>query len=453
MTKVKNLVTRIRQNMAAQLLLLILITGTCCILFFRVAWQSRLPILYYFTYQVPMFSAMDSDFSDRLIEEAKHYNVPETMDDTAAVEAIQPLFSICDSYTSIFIYGMDGFYRAGKMADIMNNPSFRTFFEGGIALTGEEGEDRIEFPVQFQNEVATVVIESYHHCKFVFPYFLFLLFLSAGIFLGTVGFFINRKIKAIVHLRDEIMIMASGDLSHPILDLGIDEIGVLGKELDALRHALDENIRQEAASRRANQDLITSLSHDLRTPLTILNGYLEVLRLGRQPERREEYLNRCLQKTSDIREMTDRMFEYALVSEENETFEIFQLSSEIILDCIRENCDFIRLAGFQVKTTFPETSFSVRGNEHILKRIFNNLFSNILKYGEKKEPVIVLANIWKHMLRVSITNAVKPEHSEIESNQIGLKSVRKMTEEIGAAMTVKEDIQYFTVEIVFSEKE
>lgn len=47
----------------------------------------------------------------------------------------------------------------------------------------------------------------------------------------------------------------------------------------------------------------------------------------------------------------------------------------------------------------------------------------------------------------------QPEHSEIESNQIGLKSVRKMTEEIGAAMTVKEDIQYFTVEIVFSEKE
>ena len=81
----------------------------------------------------------------------------------AAVEAIQPFFSICDSYTSVFIYGMDGLYRAGKMADIMNNPSFRTFFEGGIA-----------------------------------------------------------------HLRDEIMITASGDLSHPILDLGIDEIGVLG---------------------------------------------------------------------------------------------------------------------------------------------------------------------------------------------------------------------------------
>lgn len=61
-TKVKSLVTRIRQNMAAQLLLLILITGTCCILFFCVAWQNRLPILYYFTYQVRVFSAMDSDF-------------------------------------------------------------------------------------------------------------------------------------------------------------------------------------------------------------------------------------------------------------------------------------------------------------------------------------------------------------------------------------------------------
>ena len=55
-----------------------------------------------------------------------------------AVEAIQPFFSICDSYTSVFIYGMDGLYRAGKMADIMNNPSFRTFFEGGIAHLRDE---------------------------------------------------------------------------------------------------------------------------------------------------------------------------------------------------------------------------------------------------------------------------------------------------------------------------
>lgn len=83
-TKVKSLVTRIRQNMAAQLLLLILITGTCCILFFCVAWQNRLPILYYFTYQIRVFSAMDSDFSDRLTEETKHYNVPETMDDSGS---------------------------------------------------------------------------------------------------------------------------------------------------------------------------------------------------------------------------------------------------------------------------------------------------------------------------------------------------------------------------------
>ena len=48
---------------------------------------------------------------------------------------------------------------------------------------------------------------------------------------------------------------------------------------------MDKNIRQETASRKANQDLSTALPHDLRTPLTILNGYLD----------------RCLQKTSDIR--------------------------------------------------------------------------------------------------------------------------------------------------------
>ena len=59
------------------------------------------------------------------------------------------------------------------------------------------------------------------------------------------------------------------------------------------------------------------MSHDLRTPLTILNGYLEILKLGRNdPKMQEEYLERCLRKTADIKEMTDKMFEYALVFED-----------------------------------------------------------------------------------------------------------------------------------------
>ena len=99
----------------------------------------------------------------------------------------------------------------------------------------------------------------------------------------------------VASLKDEILRMAAGNLRDSVPEMGQDEIGIIAEELDNLRTALQDTLVREKESRRANQDLITAMSHDLRTPLTILNGYLEVLRLNRNPEMHEEYLNRCLQ--------------------------------------------------------------------------------------------------------------------------------------------------------------
>ena len=94
----------------------------------------------------------------------------------------------------------------------------------------------------------------------------------------------------VASLKDEILRMAAGNLRDSVPEMGQDEIGIIAEELDNLRTALQDTLVREKESRRANQDLITAMSHDLRTPLTILNGYLEVLRLNRNPEMHEEYL-------------------------------------------------------------------------------------------------------------------------------------------------------------------
>lgn len=103
--------------------------------------------------------------------------------------------------------------------------------------------------------------------------------------------------------------MASGDLTTPVIPGSKDELGILARELDNLRITLHETITNEQESHQANQDLITAMSHDLRTPLTVLKGYLEILRLGKNADMQTEYLNRCIQKTEDIQEMSDRMFD------------------------------------------------------------------------------------------------------------------------------------------------
>lgn len=241
--------------------------------------------------------------------------------------------------------------------------------------------------------------------------------------------------------------MASGDLNHVIFCRGGGEIGILAKELNNLRLTLQENIEKEQESRQANSDLITALSHDLRTPLTILNGYLEVIHLSKSPEQTDLYLKRCLQKTQDIKAMTDRMFEYALVSEEQEIPEFSWISTDFSIQCLKENCDFLRLAGFSPQLTLPETTGVLYSDKSMQKRIFNNLFSNILKYGDKKSPVLVCAQIRQQTFSISVKNAVKPENSYTESSHIGLKNVEKLIALLKGHVQVEIKDPWFSAEI------
>lgn len=243
--------------------------------------------------------------------------------------------------------------------------------------------------------------------------------------------------------------MASGDLTHPLPELGSDEIGILSKELDHLRDSLNETILKEQESRKANQDLITALSHDLRTPLTILSGYLEVLYLKRNPDAQEGYLKKCLKKTEEIKELTDKMFEYALVSEENETLEITWISTDFIKQCLSDNCDFIRLAGFTPEFLMPSVTGVLECDRTMLKRILNNLFSNILKYGDKKEPVRVIGKLDKNSLIISVSNSVKKEHSKESSNNIGLKNVRTMMHLLNGEISARITENSFITELQF----
>lgn len=193
--------------------------------------------------------------------------------------------------------------------------------------------------------------------------------------------------------------------------------------------------------------LITALSHDLRTPLTILNGYLEVLKLKRNPRAQEEYLDRCLKKTEDIKELTDRMFEYALVAEETETPEMTWLSTDFAGQCLTENCDFIRLAGFTASLKLSETTGVLQSDKTMLKRIFNNLFSNILKYGDKKHTVEVFARIQDTGFIISVMNRIKDGDAHMDSNNIGLKNVDRMIQMLDGQLNVRQEREMFEVEL------
>ncbi len=434
-----------------QFALVLLCTGILCFTLFEKLWTNKWAIGEFLTGTDYSLSQMDDMiFMDDFYEAALSYDIPDSEEDTEGAKALEPFFDMTDKYTSVYIYGLDdGYYRAGKYAQIMDTESFRTFFDFGYGILNGDGEQLNIFPIKFRNGTAMVMIYNYQSSVFIYPYFVGCFLFCCLLFLGIVLFFINRKMRSVTILEHEILTMASGDLTHQIPDFGGDEIGILGKELNGLRNSLNDTILKEQESRKANQDLITALSHDLRTPLTILTGYLEVLRLKRGPKATEEYLNKCLQKTEDIRELTDKMFEYALISEENEAPEMAWISTDFIEQCLLENCDFIKLAGFTFQFHMPSLTHVLETDKTMLKRIFNNLFSNILKYGDKKQPVIVEGTINKKGLCISISNTVKQEHSQTESSNIGLKNVRTMMELLNGSMDADTHDHIFKAELRF----
>lgn len=170
-------------------------------------------------------------------------------------------------------------------------------------------------------------------------------------------------------------------------------------------------------------------------------------------------------KSDDIRRLTDRMFEYALVYDvsEPEQIRMIPFSLSRLLELFREQMDFLELAGFHTDISFPDADISdittqdtltIQADPELCKRILNNLFSNILKYGSKQETVMLSMQLTPESnndaaLCLALKNAVKPEHSTIESNQIGLKSSMRNMERMGGKLVVCQTDTFFEVRLSF----
>jgi len=178
--------------------------------------------------------------------------------------------------------------------------------------------------------------------------------------------------------------------------------------------------------------------------------YLDILALGRNPEQQSEYVRRCLQKTEDIQQLTDRMFEYSLVYEPPQSPLLVPIPLKNVQHMLSEHLDFLRLAGFQTSETIAPLYGQIEGDETSLKRLFQNLFSNVLKYGDKSEPVTLQISQKNDIFQIILSNAVKKDLTGIESNRIGLKSAEKIAKMHHGTLTfTQKDKTLFLVEVTF----
>lgn len=431
-----------------KLFVVILIMLAVSILLFWRLWNLQESVCHVFE-NLHLISWFDEDtYIEQIKEDAVNYNVPELESDKTVQKAFRPFLKKHTSYyIGCYIYGHDdGLFRAGHAAKVIEKIMYGSIISDSMDILGEYTNI---VPVQFANGTYDVVYSSFMRTRFVYPYVIASALFSIFIFFLGVLSYMGSVIKRMDGLKDAVVNMSQGDLTHAIPQCGEDEVGIVAKELDILRKTLDENIKQEDAIRQTNQELISAISHDLRTPLTVLNGYLEVLRMDNaDEEKRALYLNKCLQKTADIKALTDHMFEYAFAYETNEEAVLKRMEIGQVKEILLGNCEFVELAGFTIEGQMEDIEGIMYADEMMLKRMSSNLFSNILKYADKGKPIYVRLRVEQGMLGILLINTIKQDVGTVESNHIGLRSSQKMVELHKGQMHVYHEKQQFRVHIL-----
>ena len=292
------------------------------------------------------------------------------------------------------------------------------------------GSNKLIETITFKDGEGIVYVSSMHLLKYVKYYFYVALFVSLLIFFLPTFIFIKRKVKYINILKQEVLNMSQGDLSHAMTIMSHDELAILAQEMDTLRITLASNYQNEARIKESHQEMITCLSHDLRTPLTALRGYLDILCLHcyKDEKQMDHYLNSCIEKTEQIKDLSNKTFEYSLVYNDDLIPSLETISSESFIQYIEEHLEYLELEGFKIEKEITISSVQLQLDLSMMKRMMDNICSNIQKYARKEQPIYLQISIEKGNIKIVFENEKKEINHEVESNKIGLKSVNKIIE-------------------------
>lgn len=258
--------------------------------------------------------------------------------------------------------------------------------------------------------------------------------LAFSIFILMVLIGIRKKMEYIRKLSKEIQILEGGNLEYKITVTGKDELAALAGGLNCMRESFRRQTIQEAEIVRENQKIVTQMSHDIRTPLTSIMLYTELLKKGtyKNEEQFREYIEKIERKTRRMKQLADNLFEYSLVSSDQE-IELEEAENEKMLfyDLFSETTSYLEQQGYQVDFLVNWNEARLKINTDYISRILDNVTSNIQKYADKSCPVTIGSVKNNNMEGFYFENRTAVLTDETESTGVGIQSIKNMMAKMG----------------------
>lgn len=314
-----------------------------------------------------------------------------------------------------------------------------------------EGEDLFNRAVRFLDKEYFVYINVYLEYRWKTVLDNVKLLLAGLIFLIIVLLYNKRVLGRIIKLSDDVNRIRAGELDLEIDPGEADEIGALASDIDQMRSSIMERMNSERAAQDANNQLITSMSHDIRTPLTSLIGYLDIISGHKYKNEQElqKYINSCSDKAVQLKDLSDKLFQYFLVyNNEEKGRELEELDAGILFQQFMiEHISELTQYGYEVELTdeIPE-NVMIDTETSAMQRLFDNLFSNIMKYADHDYPIIITAEIIENQIKIILKNHITEDAGKVESTKIGVKTCKKIVDDLGGTFrALEEDNVYKTI--------
>lgn len=335
----------------------------------------------------------------------------------------------------------------------LNNVEYYRTYSQASKTLAEEAYLRT-YPLEFSDGSATLYVYGYFDFAVDEAVRTFEFWLCMVLGISIVLFAVWKKLNYMETLEQGIRVLEGGQLDYQVPVHGSDELAQMAQSLNEMSASLKQQMEQVQQAQKQRSELVTSLSHDLRTPLTAQLGYLELLTEHRYQtqEQHDEYLKKCVRSCQSVIELSNGLFRIASGQPARPEAKLEPLDvPEAFLQIFSEKFTLLEEMGWTI--AYPEApcpSRTLSLDPNLLCRIADNLVSNLKKYADPAQPIRFDIRTDPDEVVVCLTNAVRTD-PQGESHGVGLKNVRRMMEQMKAFCDWTQEDGTFCLRLHFPE--
>ncbi|WP_252215810.1 HAMP domain-containing sensor histidine kinase [Clostridium sp. VAP41] len=235
-------------------------------------------------------------------------------------------------------------------------------------------------------------------------------FLGIAIFLITFVSLVNRKVKYIKFLTKEVKVIKDEGFGKTIKVKGKDELSELCQSINDMSLELRKKIDNEKIIEKNKNELITSVSHDLRTPLTSIIGYVDLLKKNKfnDKEKFDNYIEVIDERTKSLNRLINELFEYTKLTSHDIKLNYSRLEIvSLIEQIVGEYTPIFNKENLEVVKYITDKDIFINADIEKMVRVLENLLTNSIKYSVKNSKVLIKLFEENNYVVVSVSNKAK----------------------------------------------